>query len=111
MRQGLVGLRAVAALGPVSGTSGSVARAAAGRKCSRGPPSAYAVAFTTTTRRARCHTCQEVLTMKARDLAAALFLLLVALTAGSGTPAAFADATCPQTKAVFYTTDTTNLAN
>jgi hypothetical protein len=48
---------------------------------------------------------------KARDLAAAFALLLVALTVGSGTPAASADATCPPTKAFFYTqTETQALA-
>jgi len=48
---------------------------------------------------------------RARNLAAAFVLLLVALTVGSGTPPASADAVCSQTtKAVFYTTDSTNLA-
>ena len=48
--------------------------------------------------------------MKPRDLVAAFALALVALTVGSGTPAASADVTCPQTKAFFYTTDTQILA-
>ena len=48
--------------------------------------------------------------MKPRVLGLALVLSLVAVTVGAGTPAARADAACPQTKAVFYTTDTQNLA-
>jgi hypothetical protein len=48
--------------------------------------------------------------MNAKDLAAALVLLLVVLTVGAGAPTASADPGCPQTKAVFYTNDTTNLA-
>jgi hypothetical protein len=48
--------------------------------------------------------------MKPRDLGAAIVLALVALTLGSGTPAASADTACAPTKAVFYTTDTQMLA-
>jgi len=47
---------------------------------------------------------------KATNLAAALVLLLVALTVGSGTPAASADVVCPPTRAYLYTNDTQNLA-
>ena len=39
-----------------------------------------------------------------------LLALTLAVTAGAGAPAATADVDCPQTRAVFYTTDTMNLA-
>jgi hypothetical protein len=39
-----------------------------------------------------------------------LLALALAVTVGAGAPAATADVDCPQTKAVFYTTDTQNLA-
>jgi hypothetical protein len=48
--------------------------------------------------------------MKLHALGATLVVSLVALVVGAGTPAARADAACPQTKAVFYTTDTQVLA-
>ena len=47
--------------------------------------------------------------MKPHLLGVTLALALV-VTVGAGAPAATADADCPQTKAVFYTTDTQNLA-
>src|SRR3954454_11892395 len=48
--------------------------------------------------------------MKRRGFGAAFLLSLVAFTVGASTPAAIADAACPQTKAFFYTTDTQVLA-
>ena len=47
--------------------------------------------------------------MKPYLLGVTLALALV-VTVGAGAPAATANADCPQTKAVFYTTDTQNLA-
>ena len=39
-----------------------------------------------------------------------ILALALVVTVGAGAPAATADVDCPQTKAVFYTTDTMNLA-
>ena len=49
------------------------------------------------------------LAMRPHLLGVMLALALV-VTVGAGAPAATADVDCPQTKAVFYTTDTLNLA-
>jgi hypothetical protein len=48
--------------------------------------------------------------MRLHSLALAFVAGLVTVAVGAGTPPATADATCPQTKAVFYTTDTQVLA-
>ena len=48
--------------------------------------------------------------MKLYRLGVALTLALVVAPVSAGVPAATVDTTCPQTKAVFYTTDTQNLA-
>src|SRR4051794_33232744 len=48
--------------------------------------------------------------VRLRGLNLALVLSLVALTVGPGMPSATADSACPPTTAVFYTTDTQNLA-
>ena len=47
--------------------------------------------------------------MKPHLLGVSVALALV-VTVGAGAPAATADVDCPQTRAVFYTTDTQNLA-